>query len=431
MKRLTICLLAVLGTALAARAQGSLPLTPDAKVLGMGGVAMTTLSGSHAIYGNSAMAAFSMMPLQVSSSYLRHKEADYYAVTGYGRFDRFNLVQLGWRQYLRERGNNDLAVDLGYSRRIGDSWAVGLVGRYARLKRPADIRENALAVDLSAAWMKPLELGSYSMLRAGARVANLGGYFGDTEERLPMSLTAGAALDTFGMQLNEQYAKLAGTYERIVEQRNSLLKERWCTREVLGAWNDSLVQAGASLLVHRISLLDRLRAHLVDVYEAIAPGEHLEVAYRSTVGEMACSCDGHPLTRDEMLEQARGLFAAALDEHADEELARGVTLTGPHRDEIAFTIDGRDARSFASQGQQRSLVLAWKVAEVEVTRDILGRPPLLLLDDVMSELDADRRASFLRFIQDGIQTVITTTNLGYFSDDVLRCAKVVKIGDAQ
>ena len=196
MKRLTICLLAVLGTALAARAQGSLPLTPDAKVLGMGGVAMTTLSGSHAIYGNSAMAAFSMMPLQVSSSYLRHKGADYYAVTGYGRFDRFNLVQLGWRQYLRERGNNDLAVDLGYSRRIGDSWAVGLVGRYARLKRPADIRENALAVDLSAAWMKPLELGSYSMLRAGARVANLGGYFGDTEERLPMSLTAGAALDT-------------------------------------------------------------------------------------------------------------------------------------------------------------------------------------------------------------------------------------------
>lgn len=197
MKRLTICLLAVLGTALAARAQGSLPLTPDAKVLGMGGVAMTTLSGSHAIYGNSAMAAFSMMPLQVSSSYLRHKGADYYAVTGYGRFDRFNLVQLGWRQYLRERGNNDLAVDLGYSRRIGDSWAVGLVGRYARLKRPADIRGNALAVDLSAAWMKPLELGSYSMLRAGARVANLGGYFGDTEERLPMSLTAGAAFDTF------------------------------------------------------------------------------------------------------------------------------------------------------------------------------------------------------------------------------------------
>ena len=240
-----------------------------------------------------------------------------------------------------------------------------------------------------------------------------------------------AALDTFGMQLNEQYAKLVGTYERIVEQRNSLLKERWCTREVLGAWNDSLVQAGSSLLVHRISLLDRLRVHLVDAYEAIAPGEHLEVTYSSTVGAIAGEQDGCPLTRDELLVRARDLFCAVLDERADEELARGVTLAGPHRDEITFSIDGRDARSFASQGQQRSLVLAWKVAEVEVTRDILGRPPLLLLDDVMSELDADRRASFLRFIQDGIQTVITTTNLGYFSDDVLQRAKVVKIGDAQ
>ncbi len=237
-----------------------------------------------------------------------------------------------------------------------------------------------------------------------------------------------AALDTFGMQLNEQYAKLTATYERIVEQRNSLLKERWCTREVLGAWNDSLVQAGASLLVHRISLLDRLRAHLVNAYEAIAPGERLEVAYQSTVGDIA-GADGHAPSRDEMLEQARRLFAASLDARAEEELARGMTLMGPHRDEIAFSIDGRDARNFASQGQQRSLVLAWKVAEVEVTRDILGRPPLLLLDDVMSELDADRRASFLRFIQDGIQTVITTTNLGYFSDDVLRRAKVVRIGD--
>lgn len=196
MKRLTI-LLAAACAALSVRAQEALLPMPDAKVLGMGGVAMTTLSGSHAIYGNSAVAAFSMMPSQVSSSYYRQHGADYYAVSGYGRFDLSNLVQLGWRQYIRERGNNDLAVDLGYSRRIGDRWAVGVVGRYSRLKRPADIRENALAVDLSAAYMLPVEIGSFSTFRAGAKVANLGGYFGDTDFRLPMSLTAGAALDTF------------------------------------------------------------------------------------------------------------------------------------------------------------------------------------------------------------------------------------------
>lgn len=196
MKRLTI-LFAALCALLSARAQETLLPMPDAKVLGMGGVAMTTLSGSHAIYGNSAMAAFSLMPSQVSSSYYRQNGADYYAVSSYGRFDLFNLVQIGWRQYLRERENNDLAVDLGYTRRIGDRWAVGVVGRYARFKRPGDIRDNALAVDLSAAWMMPVEVGSFSMLRAGAKVANLGGCFGDTDRRLPMSLTAGAALDTF------------------------------------------------------------------------------------------------------------------------------------------------------------------------------------------------------------------------------------------
>ena len=76
-----------------------------------------------------------------------------------------------------------------------------------------------------------------------------------------------------------------------------------------------------------------------------------------------------------------------------------------------------------------SLVLAWKIAEVAVTRDILGRPPLLLLDDVMSELDASRRESIMHFIEDGVQTVITTTNLGYFSDLVLEEAKVVEVGE--
>ena len=95
---------------------------------------------------------------------------------------------------------------------------------------------------------------------------------------------------------------------------------------------------------------------------------------------------------------------------------------------IVFLIDGREARSFASQGQQRSLVLAWKIAEVEVTRDILGYNPLLLLDDVMSELDASRREAVVRFIADEIQTVITTTNLGYFTDELLRRAHVVRIG---
>lgn len=196
MKRLTTTL-ALLAAALYATAQEATLPTPDAKALGMGGVAMTTLSGSHAIYNNSATAIFSQMPSQVSSSYYRQGEFDYYAVTGFCRFDNVNLAQIGWRQYLRERGNNDMAVDLGYSRRLGDRWAVGIVGRYMHLKRPDDTAD-ALAVDLSAAWSMPLEnVGSYSTLRVGGKLGNLGGYLGKTDYTLPMDLTAGVALDTF------------------------------------------------------------------------------------------------------------------------------------------------------------------------------------------------------------------------------------------
>ena len=197
MKRLVTLLaaLAALQT-YAQRIEATLP-SPDAKSLGMGGVMMTTLSGSHAIYNNSATAIFSQMPSQISSSYYGQGQFDYYAVTGFCRFDNVNLAQIGWRQYLRERGNNDMAVDLGYSRRIGGNWAVGVVARYMHLKRP-DTSADALAVDLSAAWSHPLEnVGSYSTLRAGAKLGNLGGYLRDTEYTLPMDFTVGAALDTF------------------------------------------------------------------------------------------------------------------------------------------------------------------------------------------------------------------------------------------
>ena len=197
MKRLVTLLaaLAALQT-YAQRIEATLP-SPDAKSLGMGGVMMTTLSGSHAIYNNSATAIFSHTPSQVSSSYYGQDESDYYAVSGYWRFDTFNLAQIGWRQCLRERGNNDMAVDLGYSRRMGDNWALGIVARYMHLKRP-EISADALAVDLSAAYQLPLEnVGSYSTLRAGAKLGNLGGYLRDTEYTLPMDFTVGAALDTF------------------------------------------------------------------------------------------------------------------------------------------------------------------------------------------------------------------------------------------
>lgn len=181
----------------AASAQEATLPSPDARSIGMGGVTMTALSGSHAIYNNPAQVAFSMTPSQISSSYYGQGQFDYYAVTGSCRLDPVNLVQAGWRQYLRGSRNYDMAVDLGYTRRINDRWAVGIVGRYLHLRR-YEVSADALAADLSAAYQLPLEnLGSYSTLRAGAKLANLGAYLSDTDYSLPMEMTAGVALDTF------------------------------------------------------------------------------------------------------------------------------------------------------------------------------------------------------------------------------------------
>lgn len=202
MKLLTILLALSVCAHTAYSQEATLP-SPDAKSLGMGGITMTTLSGSHAIYNNPAMIAFSRTPTQISSSYYGQGDFDYYAVTGSAHLGIANFAQIGWRQYLRERGNNDMALDLGYSRRIGDKWAVGITARYLHLKRP-ELTADALSVDLSAAYSLPLEhLGSYSSLRAGAKLSNLGGYFKDMGYTLPMDFTAGVALDTFVTDAHE------------------------------------------------------------------------------------------------------------------------------------------------------------------------------------------------------------------------------------
>ena len=111
-----------------------------------------------------------------------------------------------------------------------------------------------------------------------------------------------------------------------------------------------------------------------------------------------------------------------------QERDQGTTLVGPHRDEIVFLINGKDARRYGSQGQQRSLVLAWKITELEVMEDILNKVPLLLLDDVMSELDENRRISLLTLLRNhDIQTFITSANDAYFDKALLDTAHVVRL----
>lgn len=226
-------------------------------------------------------------------------------------------------------------------------------------------------------------------------------------------------LDGFGRQVNRGYAKVLSTYQRSIEQRNRLLKEAYPDPALLEAWDASVAFGGATLLDARLRLFARLRSRVTSVYAEISGGEELGCGYVCSLGEV------EGLSRDELYDR----FASELAAKRSEELRRQMTLVGPQRDDLAFTIDGRDARAFGSQGQQRSIVLALKMAEVALSEEILGEKPLLLLDDVMSELDGERRDAVTRFVQGGIQTVVTTTNLGYFPDELLEQAKVVSFGE--
>ena len=197
MKQLFLLSILLCGGVLGVHAQESAYFSPDAKSLGMGGLTMTVSGASHALYDNPAMAAFSNAQAQISSSYNRHDGTDFYAVSGIGQFGQNNFAALGWRQYLYATDNHDMLVDAGYVRRIGPEWGIGIVARYTHRKHP-DATANALACDLSTAWSHPLEnIGAYSTLRVGAKIANLGGYFGEVEYELPMTGTMGIAWDTY------------------------------------------------------------------------------------------------------------------------------------------------------------------------------------------------------------------------------------------
>lgn len=251
-------------------------------------------------------------------------------------------------------------------------------------------------------------------------------------------------IDAFGVQLNKAYAKIASDYRRALVQRNALLKEAARTGLPLDAgmfeaWTESLVGAGAMLFLYRSALVARLAPHIVRIYGELAGGERADVAYRSTygftvqredAGEKPADSVGETggrassaSARDEVRERLYAQLAAA---RADE-TRRCQTLVGPHLDDIEFLVEGRSARAFASQGQQRTLVLAVKLAQVELVREMQGGYPLFLLDDVMSELDTNRRARLFDLIQNGVQTVVTTTNLEYFRAEELDQAKVVRL----
>lgn len=233
-------------------------------------------------------------------------------------------------------------------------------------------------------------------------------------------------IDNFGIQASRNYHTIKKDYEKILQHKNSLLKEeseRNMT-ELIEAVNQTLVTTGTQFYLYRKALLSQLEPYITKHYEIIS-GRKEEI----TISYIPSWCDINLLSMEENKERITDQFISSLYEKYNEERRRGMSLIGPHADKIEFYINGRDMTVYGSQGQQRSLVLSIKLAEVEVLQDITGQKPILLLDDVMSELDKERRTALLSFIQDDIQTFITTTNCEYFSEELLNSARVIDFSE--
>jgi DNA replication and repair protein RecF len=221
------------------------------------------------------------------------------------------------------------------------------------------------------------------------------------------------------------YADALATYGRTLQQRNSLLRairEEGASRAELRFWDGAFLDAGSAIVTERRRLLGVLADPLAAAHAEIAPEEaaagRLTIRYETNVP---------PLPG----ETARDALARRLVETAEKEVWNGTTLIGPHRDDLVFELGGRDLASFASRGQQRTAILALKLAELDHVTAIDGRPPLLLLDDVFSELDPARRSHLVRRIAALPQAFVTTTTRDDLDPELLSIATPweVRIGD--
>jgi DNA replication and repair protein RecF len=226
------------------------------------------------------------------------------------------------------------------------------------------------------------------------------------------------------------YARALGDYQQTLTQRNALLKqlaERSGDASQLDFWDDNLAQTGAQLILWRIQSIQELERLAARTHLGLTRGkEVLRLAYDPAYdplprpnGQFALRMDV-PLDRAAIdLETIKQGFCAALKRLRSEEINRGVTTIGPHRDDMRFLSNGVDLGDYGSRGQVRTTLMALKLAEVAWMKEKTGEWPVILLDEVMAELDAERRADLMETLSESEQSLLTTTDAHLFSPDFL------------
>jgi DNA replication and repair protein RecF len=267
-------------------------------------------------------------------------------------------------------------------------------------------------------------------------------------------------IDQILINLKPAMQERLARYHKAVSQRNRLLKNLFDKGKVttsqqdeLKVWDDQLAKHGALIISERLDVLNKLlgrgvgyQSILSDQQEALSAAYQLRNSRNRSEsedierddGQLSVSQpvhpspellihggSGHALDAAEIAE----MLLRSYKESRYEEISRRQTLYGPHRDDISFLLSGKEATAFASQGQQRSLVLAMKLAELKLVSESLDDSPVLLLDDVLAELDLNRQSLLMSLIRNDMQTIITTTHISGFRPEWLEKAAFIYVKD--
>lgn len=323
-------------------------------------------AGLNVIYGDNAQGKTNIL------------EAIYYLATG--KSHRTSRDQ----ELIRE-GSSSLAAQAAVVRKTG---------------------ELALELAVGHETRKQLKINGTPEKKIAKLVGNLAAvFFSPDDLQLLKGSPAGRRrfLDIELSQISQTYLYHLISYNRAVTQRNTLLKQDPVDMTLLAIYDEQLLTAGAQLITRRAAAIQRLSHLAARFHSVLSDGqEALTLEYQSQGAE--------PGQTPGVSEVTERLFSQ-MQQRQREEIRRQITLVGPHRDDIGFWINQRDAKLYGSQGQQRTAVLALKLAELHFMAEEMGEYPILLLDDVASELDPHRREYLLNAVQDGVQTFVSCTDL--------------------
>lgn len=248
-------------------------------------------------------------------------------------------------------------------------------------------------------------------------------------------------LDTTLSQIDPKYSRALQQYNHVLEQRNALLKEfreRSFNAAELEPWNNKLVENGSYVMARRAQAIETYNGLVSEIHPQLtAEHKELKLHYQPTIPVEAFALPetrqlGLGLTPPSApLEQIAMAFRGQLAALRAKEAGAALTLVGPHRDDLRFTVDGVDMTTYASRGQGRTIAVALKLAEIELMRAETGEEPVLLLDDVMSELDKPRRAALSHAILSAKQAIVSATDLDDFTDEFIARARILSVSDGR